>query len=420
MRTCLITLPVSLASAFAGRFSVQQRSGHRVIVVNPPSSFLRLHAEPEPSPPPSSATPEEGAAGKELVSTLARIDKSWNIQQKFRPQSRWKELVVDGSKVVHLLEPPGSTLPSSVLVFWGGAGLGQFPHIAYNELLLRISNRLNASILAVPYSIALDHFDVAKGAGEAARLALIQCEDTLQYPASLPVYCLAHSLGCKLSTIYMAATDQEYDGVAFMSYNNFGFGRTIGMAREFADAIGASVAMGQAPPGFRKDGTRKILEQVFELAESAVSMIGIEFSPSPLEMNRLIRLKYPSRRQQTTRMFSFDDDSLENTEEFVQACDGPGPLVSGLPGTHLTPVFFKLDLLENADDLPEDAREAVLEAMGGYRSVSFGNEEQLDALVDEVCGFILGKEPTRQARWQRERPLLAGTSANRTSSSDNP
>jgi hypothetical protein len=118
-------------------------------------------------------------------------------------------------------------------------------------------------------------------------------------------------------------------------------------------------------------------------------------------------------------MFSFDDDTLENTEEFLQACDGPGPTVSGLPGTHLTPVYFKLELLENADDLPEEAREAVLEAMGGLRSVSFGNEEQLNDLVDEVCGFILGKGPTRQAKWQQERPLLAGTSANRTAD-DNP
>ena len=114
----------------------------------------------------------------------------------------------------------------------------------------------------------------------------MQCEDELQYPPSLPVYCLAHSLGCKLSTIYMAATDQEYDGVAFMSYNNFGFGRTIGMAREFADAIGASVSMGQAAPSpFRQDSTRKILEQVFEFAESAVSMIGIDFSPKTMKIN---------------------------------------------------------------------------------------------------------------------------------------
>jgi hypothetical protein len=322
------------------------------------------------------------------------------------------------------------------VVFFGGAGLGQFPHIAYNELLLRVSNRLNAAVLAAPYSIALDHFDIAKRTGELARKALAQCEDQFQYPRTLPVYCVAHSLGCKLASIYMAATDQDYDGIAFLSYNNFGFGRTIGMAREFADAIGTSVSM-MGPPASpmsysSSSKTRDILNQVFDFAESAVSMIGIEFSPSPLEMNRLLQLKYSPERQRKTRLFSFDDDNLENADEFVRSCadGGPGPSVSGLPGTHLTPVFFKLELLDNVDDdlsslIPEEAQEMVREAVGGYRSVSFGNEEQLDALVGALCGFILGDGPTRPAKWQRDQPLLAGsslssskTTTNRTANAD--
>jgi hypothetical protein len=43
---------------------------------------------------------------------------------------------------VYLLEPPNNSLPSCLIVFTGGAGLGTYPQIAYNELLLRISNRL--------------------------------------------------------------------------------------------------------------------------------------------------------------------------------------------------------------------------------------------------------------------------------------
>jgi hypothetical protein len=326
-----------------------------------------------------------------------------------------------GSKKVHLLEPPASTLPSSVVVFFGGAGLGQFPHIAYNELLMRVSDRLNAAVVAAPYSIALDHFDVAKNLGELARKALILCEDDLQYPSTLPVFCVGHSLGCKLATIYMAATDQEFDGVAFLSYNNFGFGRTLGMVRDFAGSIGDAVSgtgLPSQPMGPGQATTQEIFNQVIDFAESAVSMIGIEFSPSPVEMNRLIQLKYSEERQRKTRLFSFDDDALENAEEFVASCDGAGPSISGLPGTHLTPVFFKLELLENVDDLPPEAREALLEAVGEYRSVSFGDEEQLDELVRELCGFILGdRGPSRPAKWQRDRPLLAGTS-NRSATTD--
>jgi hypothetical protein len=36
---------------------------------------------------------------------------------------------------IWILEPPDkTTIPSCVVIFAGGAGLGQFPHIAYNEL----------------------------------------------------------------------------------------------------------------------------------------------------------------------------------------------------------------------------------------------------------------------------------------------
>ena len=349
--------------------------------------------------------------GKELITSLARVDESWKIQQRYRPQSRWKELSVpnnDGSSssTVYLLEPPGSTIPSCLLVFFGGAVLGQFPQVAYNEMLFRISNRLNAAVIAAPYNVGLDHFALAKDVGELARKAILQCEDDRQYPTSLPTYCLAHSLGCKLATIYMAATDQEYEGIGFMSYNNFGFGRTISMAREFSNVIGDA----NDSNGDSGSSTRRILDQVFDLAESAVSMIGLDFSPNPLEMDRLISLKFDQARQRKTRLFSFDDDTLETTQDFVMDCSGPGPTVSGLEGTHLTPVYFKVDL-DEVDDIPPEAREMAQEAMGGLKSFSFGNEEQLQALVQEVCDWILGKGPARPPKWQRELPRIASTSS---------
>jgi hypothetical protein len=199
----------------------------------------------------------------------------------------------------------------------------------------------------------------------------------------------------------MAATEQQFDGIGFMSFNNFGFSRTIAMAKEFADTIGRAAEGGRDFSFANSDNTRAILDTVFSFAEQAVATIGIDFTPTPSETERLIQIKYDSDRQRKTRLFTFDEDTLESTPEFIEACEGQGPDVSGLPGTHLTPVYFKIGL----DEVPLDAREAAREAMNGIESISFGNEDELNALVNEICGWILGKQPSRRPSWQRERPL---------------
>ena len=76
-----------------------------------------------------------------------------------------------------MLEPPNNSIPSCVVVFTGGAGLGQFPQVAYNELLSEISKTLNAVCLTAPYEVGLDHFGLAKATGEKLRRVLM---DSLQ------------------------------------------------------------------------------------------------------------------------------------------------------------------------------------------------------------------------------------------------
>lgn len=369
-----------------------------------------------------------------LTNTLARLDQQWKIQQSNKPRSRWTQIFLneekdekedDGSASssgdstefdfaslaspataaadsVYLLEPPNLSTPSCLIVFVGGAGLGQYPHIAYNELLLRISDKLNAAVVAAPFPIGLDHFSLAKRVGELSRKAVIQCEDDVQrlYPSNLPTYCLCHSLGCKLMSIYLAATEQDFEGIGFMSFNNFGFADTIGMAKSFAET------MGMSGTGSSQSSTDRMLEQVLNFAATTVSAIGLEFTPSPMDTNRLIRLKFDSDRQAKTRLFSFDDDTLENSFDFVKACEGKGPSVSGLPGTHLTPVFFKLGL----DDLPNEARDLAREATRGVESASFGNEGELNDLVNEIVSWIKGKPPSRAPKWGVEQAKLAAGS----------
>ena len=361
-----------------------------------------------------------------LTSTLSKLDKQWKIQQRSsKTKSRWSKLVLpkenaydsdDGvseesfmsddfnSDYVWLLEPPSASIPSCILVFTGGAGLGQFPHIAYSQLLTRLSDRLNAAVLAAPYPVGLDHFALAKQTGGHLRRALLYCEDdpSRQYPSTLPVYALSHSLGGKLLAIYLAATGQKFDGIGYMSFNNFSFSQTVKMARVFADQIsdsrtGGSFKNMETPFGKGDD----ILNTLFGVAENVMGVIGIDFSPNSVDTNRLIQLKYNEDMQRKTRLFVFDDDDLDCSKEFLENCAGSEsskPSASGLPGTHLAPVYFKLTL-DDIDDIPEEARSMAGDAMGGFQSASFGEESDLENLVDEICGWILGKGPTRSPTW---------------------
>ena len=102
-----------------------------------------------------------------------------------------------------------------------------------------------------------------------------------------------------------------------------------------------------------------------------------------------------------------DDDDLDSTREFVQTCSVPE--VSALPGSHLTPVFFKVSLDDIPDeDVPYDIKAMAEEASGGFSSFAFGNEQELDEVVQEVGGWIMGKGPTRKPSWQLEQPKIAG------------
>jgi Protein of unknown function (DUF1350) len=362
----------------------------------------------------------------DLTSTLARLDDQWRIQQTSLPRSRWTTLVLPkddeekkmfeeksfptGSVMMtpdycYLLEPPENSVPSCLIVFTGGAGLGTYPQIAYNEFLLRLSNRLNAAVITAPYQVGLDHFTLARVTGDLTRRAIVHCQDdpSRQYPENLPTFSLSHSLGCKLSCIYITATEQCYDGIGYISFNNFSFAATISMAKEFAEVIRKNAGYDTQASGISSEA----INTLFNFAEMAIAAVGIDFSPSQQDMERLMKLKYDEKQRRKTRFFSFDDDMLENTQDALIACDDI-PSVSGLPGTHLTPVYFELGIEDV--ELPDDVKEMTRNAMGGLRNISFGNNEELEALVSEVCDWIMGKKPSRPPKWQNEKPQLVAQS----------
>ncbi len=57
----------------------------------------------------------------------------------------------------------------------------------------------------------------------------------------------------------------------------------------------------------------------------------------------------------------------------------------------IQPVYLKLRL----DDLPDEAKDIANQVSGGFQNASFGNEDELNSLVDEVVGWMMGKGPSR-------------------------
>jgi hypothetical protein len=377
-----------------------------------------------------------GAIGGDLVSALARLDKEWRLSYNSkdddgnkRNRNDWQVVNVanengndkdnnnnDGaasstSEIVYLLEPSSGAMPSCIIFFLGGAVLGKFPHIAYSTFCKKLSATLDASIVAVPYEVGLDHFDIARRASSLMKNTVILCEDGKRgYPSNLPKYAIGHSLGAKLHSIGIAATGigTELSGVGFVSYNNFGFAETITMARSFVKEmqvgggrVGSSSSSSSATP----------FDALFDLAGMAVSAVGIEFTPSPNDMDKILTTKFDEEVLKKIRMFCFDNDDLDSTKRFLSCFNdkrGSGavsrPTVTYLPGTHLTPVYLRLGL---DDILLDDATRGVAnQVTGGFQNVSFGSEENLDTLVKEVSNWMLGNDPNARVVKQFEASII--------------
>jgi len=289
------------------------------------------------------------AIGGNLVTALAKLDQKWLATQDDKSKKKigeWTILDVkedddttsSSPEIVYLLEPTSGSVPSCVIFFLGGAVLGQFPHISYSTFLQKLSVKMNASIIAIPYEVGLDHFSIAQRCVKRMKNSIIECEDTRGYPSQLPKYAVGHSLGAKLHSIGIAATGigDELAGLGCISYNNFAFAETITMARSFAQELDVGSPIGGFGPG------NPAFDTLFDLAGMAVSAVGLEFTPSPSDMNKIIESKFANDEEilKKIRMFSFDDDDLDSTNSFVK-CFGEeegsrSPAVSYLQGTHLT------------------------------------------------------------------------------------
>lgn len=206
----------------------------------------------------------------------------------------WKE--IRGNWV---LVPPH---PIGIIHFLGGAFVATAPHLTYRWLLEQLANK-GYVVIATPFVNTLDHTAIAKN-------VLLNFERTLERlhdsgslrKLYLPIYGVGHSMGCKLHLLIGSLFAVERAGNIFISFNNYAA----------KDAI--------------------------PLVEQLNSALVIEFTPTPLETNKIVQEKYNIRRN---LIIKFSNDTIDQSaplSKILQDRFAEMVTLQTLPGTHTTPI----------------------------------------------------------------------------------
>lgn len=186
--------------------------------------------------------------------------------------------------------------------FLGGAFVASAPHLTYRWLLEQVA-RQGYAVVATPFVNTLDH-------GTIARDVLWTFEDGLEdlfatrrlKRRGLPIYGMGHSMGCKLHLLIGSLYSVRRAGNILISFNNYAARQSI------------------------------------PLVEQLSSVMPVEFTPTPDEMNRLIRDRYQVRRNLLVR---FSKDTIDQTAGLHRILDRRFPglvTLQQLGGDHQTPL----------------------------------------------------------------------------------
>ena len=339
-------------------------------------------------------------AALELRSRLQDVDLERREKRGGRDGDGWEEM--EGSWV---RVPPGRAW--GAVHFIGGAVLGSYPHIAYDAFLSRLCDDAGVAVVATPYELGTDHGAIsAKCQRDFARAWSALCARENLPRDSAPVFAAGHSLGCKLlllAACVAGPSDAESKGDTtlvrdpaaraghlFIAFNNATAADSVRLLEKFARellerraerASGGDARMNDAFEGFTRN-----LPSLTALAEKAARAAGMDFTPGPDETLERAKRGFESPR---VRLVRFADDDLDqNAElertlrrrfELVAPAGDARVSVAELPGTHLSPVFFKFDV---AGLSPAFAK------LGG---VKVGDEAQVERLAREGGAFLTGK-----------------------------
>ncbi|BAZ66714.1 MAG: DUF1350 family protein [Pelatocladus maniniholoensis HA4357-MV3] len=229
----------------------------------------------------------------------------------------WKE--ISGNWV---LIPPK---PTGIIHFLGGAFVATAPHITYRLLLENIAEK-GFVIVATPFVNTLDHTAIAE-------LVLLNFERTLLRLENremlgkkyLPVYGLGHSMGCKLHLLIGSLFPVERAGNIFISFNNYAARDAIPLIEQFNSTF--------------KFNTN----------------LTVEFTPSPLETQKLVQENYSVRRN---LLIKFNNDTIDQSAplaKLLQQRFGEMVTTQILQGNHLTPLGQDVKWQTGKDFNPLDA-----------------------------------------------------------------
>jgi hypothetical protein len=192
--------------------------------------------------------------------------------------------------------------PIGIIHFLGGAFVAAAPHLTYRWLLEELAKK-NYAIIATPFVNTFDHGAIAQSVLLNFERALERLQDrNLLGKRYLPTYGIGHSMGCKLHLLISSLYEVERAGNILISFNNYAARDAIPLVEQFNSAF------------------------------------SVEFTPSPLETNKLLQERYNVRRNLVIKFTNDTIDQSAALSELLQARFPEMVTTQTLPGTHTTPL----------------------------------------------------------------------------------
>ncbi|PXF40898.1 hypothetical protein BWQ96_09391 [Gracilariopsis chorda] len=238
--------------------------------------------------------------------------------------------------------------PGVIISFTGGFAAGLAPRTTYAAFLRRLSEVLNAAIIAYKLtSPSGDHIDLANKAASAT--GVVASEICRSAGREIPVFGVGHSLGAKCLLLAgceaRAREASPHAANIFISFNNAS--RDSALPWRPPDSKAAADALSNVSAFLTSLDISKFgipdAEQTMKNVVGTVSAIGAslstEFHPSSEETIAIAGARYAIHQN---LILSFDDDTLDHSEELetvLRSRLGPKSVVRRIvPGTHMTPM----------------------------------------------------------------------------------
>ncbi len=208
--------------------------------------------------------------------------------------------------------------PIAIVHCLGGAFVATAPQLTYRRLLEYLASQ-GYAIVATPFVNTFDHIEIAKSVVQSFDRALEILQTRILKKRYIPVYGMGHSMGCKLHLLIGSLFAVERAGNILISFNNFAARDAVPLVDQFSPVF------------------------------------SMEFTPSPLETNKMIGDRYQIRRN---LLVKFDNDSIDQTYTLSELIKKRFPdmvTFQTLKGSHTTPIGQDIKWQSGSSYSPFDA-----------------------------------------------------------------